>query len=380
MPAVDERLARRVRRAVIALGVLTIVAMIWTWPGRAPASGVAAPDTAGGTVREVTEVPCTGTLPDDDVACRRLLVEIREGGDRGRVVEIEQAVTELSTRTPQTGDEVVLTVTPGDGGAVYSISDYERSSSMLVLTAIFAIAVVALGRWRGVGALAGLAASIVVVLLYVLPGLLRGSDPVVIALVGSSLIAVVSLHLAHGPGTSTHIALLATLASLLLTGVLARIFIAVTTLTGAADENASLLQSFGLAIDPRGLLLAGVVLGSLGVLDDVTVTQVSAVGELRVARPDLSRRDLYRSALAIGRDHVSSTVNTLFLAYVGASLPLLLLFTSSRQSLGAAVTGEVIAVEVVRTLVGSIGLVASVPIATALAAVVLVPQRRSDSS
>ena len=141
-----------------------------------------------------------------------------------------------------------------------------------------------------------------------------------------------------------------------------------------------MLTALGIQIDARGLLLAGIVIGSLGVLDDVTVTQVSAVSELRQAKPDASRRDIYRSAVNIGRDHISSTVNTLFLTYAGAALPLLLLFSVAGQPMSTVATGEVVATEVVRSLVGSIGLVAAVPIATWLAAAVLTPAAETSAA
>ncbi len=175
----------------------------------------------------------------------------------------------------------------------------------------------------------------------------------------------------HGRGLATAAALLSTFASLALTGALAWVFLRASNFTGFGDDSVGFLSALGSEIDPRGLLLAGVVIGSLGVLDDVTVTQVSAVWELKRAAPDADFGELYRRALRIGRDHISSTVNTLFLAYAGASLPLLLLFSEAQQGLGSVATREVVAVEIVRALVGSIGLVASVPISTALAAKVL---------
>jgi len=159
------------------------------------------------------------------------------------------------------------------------------------------------------------------------------------------------------------------------------LFIGLTELTGLADEDARILQLASTAIDLRGLILGGIIIGTLGVLDDVTVTQVSAVWELHRANPDLGRRGLYSAALRIGRDHIASTVNTLVLAYAGASLPLLVLFVEVRRGLGDVLTGETVATEIVRTLVGSIGLVASVPVTTALAALVVtgwVSRRASD--
>jgi uncharacterized membrane protein len=149
------------------------------------------------------------------------------------------------------------------------------------------------------------------------------------------------------------------------------VFIRTATLTGLSDENSLFLDALGVLLDMRGLLLAGIVIGSLGVLDDVTVTQVSAVGALHRSNPDLGVSELYGRALTVGRDHISSTVNTLFLAYAGAALPLLLLFSQTGRSVGEAITGEAVAIELVRTLVGSIGLIASVPISTWFAAVLV---------
>jgi uncharacterized membrane protein len=185
------------------------------------------------------------------------------------------------------------------------------------------------------------------------------------------LIAYIAIFLAHGVNVASAVALLSTFLSLTLTGILGWLFVTLAKFTGYSDESSYYLDVLGLDIDARGVILAGIVIGSLGVLDDVTVTQVSAVWELRRANPTGSWTDIYRPAMTIGRDHVSSTVNTLFLAYAGASLPLLLLFTQARQSTGSIVGKEVVAVEVVRSLVGSIGLVASVPISTALAAMVV---------
>jgi uncharacterized membrane protein len=167
------------------------------------------------------------------------------------------------------------------------------------------------------------------------------------------------------------VAVLGTVTSLLLTCLLGVVFVDLTHLTGLATEEVGFLQAFGGNLNFSGLLLAGMVIGALGVLDDVTVTQVSAVWELREAKPHATPRELYRSGVRIGRDHIASTVNTLVLAYAGASLPLLLLFRTSGQRLGDVITGESIAVEIVRALVGSIGLVASVPITTGLAALVV---------
>ena len=208
------------------------------------------------------------------------------------------------------------------------------------------------------------------ILQFMLPSMLDGNSPPLVAIVGASAVAFVALYLANGIRPMTTVALISTLGALAITVGLATLFTNLAHFTGAANEDALLVGLGTSAIDLKGLVLAGMVLGALGALNDITVTQASAVGELRTAQPELSRRDLYRSGLRIGRDHISSTVNTLALAYAGASLPLLLLFTLSGQSLGSVANGEIVAVEIVSVLVGSIGLVAAVPISTWFASIV----------
>jgi uncharacterized membrane protein len=253
---------------------------------------------------------------------------------------------------------------------LYSFADRQRKPMLLALTLLFVAAVVVLGRWRGAAALAGLAASMAVLLAFVLPAILDGRSPVLVAVVGASAIAFLALYLSHGTGPMTTVALLGTLASLLLTLLLAIVFTNLAKFSGFASDEATIVNLADVRIDLVGLTLGGIVIGALGAIDDITVTQASAVWELRAANPAMSARQLYQSALRIGRDHIASTVNTLALAYAGASMPLLLLFVLSKQSLGTVANGELVATELVRTLVGSIGLVAAVPVTTALACIV----------
>ena len=253
----------------------------------------------------------------------------------------------------------------------YSFSDFQRQAPLIWLVAAFVIVVVAFGRWQGVRALLGLVASGLILVAFVVPALLRDEPALVVALAGTVAVAFVAIYLAHGLSTASTVALAGTIVSLVITTVLAFLAAGATSLNGLTDENAQTLRMTAEALDLRGLLVAGIVVGALGVLDDVTVSQVSTVGALRRANPGLSTVQLYREATRVGRDHVASTVNTLILAYAGASLPLLLFFSQGSQPIGRLLTGELIAVEVVRMLVGSIGLVLSVPITTALAAAVL---------
>jgi uncharacterized membrane protein len=372
----DLELARRVERGLlVALGswaLLVLIGLVVLWPDDRPTTDLGDDVRVSGRVEQIELAPCAGTEVEDLIECRLITVRIDEGISEGQRTVLEQSVVSGDQRIPQVGDTLILIEqTNPDGSVTYTFADYQRTGPLLVLLAIFVLAVVALGRWKGVGALVGLAISVLVLVVFMLPALLDGKTPVAVAITGASVVAFSSLYLAHGWRPATHVALLSTLLALALTGVLAWLFVRVTTLTGFTDENSFLLDALGVSIDPRGLLLAGVVIGSLGVLDDVTVTQVAAVGELHRTDPHLGTADLYRRAVAIGRDHISSVVNTLFLAYAGAALPLLLLFAQTGADLGDVATREVVAVEIVRTLVGSIGLIAAVPIATGLAAVVL---------
>jgi uncharacterized membrane protein len=286
------------------------------------------------------------------------------------------SVVPVEPSTPRfaVGDRVVLGYNGGDptDTASYSLDDFQRGGSLWVLGLLFAAAVIALGRWRGLAALVALGVSFVVLIGFVLPAILDGRNPLAVAVVGSCLIMFAVLYMSHGLSARTSTAVVGTLVSLGLIAVLGEVFATASRLTGLDDETQSLVGSLGSAspLDPRGLLLAGFVIGALGVLDDVTVTQTSAVWELRRANPELTAGGLFTAAMRIGRDHMSSAVNTLVLAYAGASLPLLLLFVITRRDIADSLTDQSVATEVVRTLVGSIGLIASVPITTGVAALV----------
>ncbi|MGI9053507.1 MAG: YibE/F family protein [Ilumatobacteraceae bacterium] len=356
--------ARVLRLLVIACGVAVVFGAALLWPSGSRTTdplGLQA-DPVDAHVVAVEELPCAG-IPDQ--TCAVVSFELRSGPQAGTAGSMEQS---LET-TIRTGDDIRVGAADlgGGGGTAFSFYDFQRSTPLILLVLLFVAAVVALGRWRGVGAIVGLAASLVVIVWFALPSLTDGHSAVAVALVTAGAVAILALYLAHGFGPATDVALLSTFASLAITGVLAWIFVEAARFTGLTDDATFVLQSLGTVIDPRGILLAGIVIGSLGVLDDVTVTQVSAVWELHDSRPDAPRRELFTRALTIGRDHISSTVNTLFLAYAGAALPLLLLFSGVGESVTGVATREVVAIEIVRALVGSIGLVASVPISTALA-------------
>lgn len=352
----------------------TLVGLVLLWPdGKLPKldAGLSGPAAQlDATVVSSQTQPCTGTSLRDGIFCQEISADLTSGAQAGQRVSL-QIAKDKDVPTLAAGDKVVLGYIPENRATErYQLLDFQRRTPMLLLGVLFVAVLLVFGRWKGIRALAGLAVTMAVVVGFLLPAILDGANPVLVVLVGGSAAAIVALYVTLGLHVRTTVALLGTLASLGLVGVLAWVFVAVDHFTGLASEEAVLLQVGDTAVNLKGLLLAGIVLGTLGVMDDVTVTQVSAVWQLRRANPSLAPGALYRSAIAVGRDHIASTVNTLVLAYTGASLPLLLFLRQASQPLSRVLTGELIATEVVRTLVGGIGLIASVPLTTLIAALV----------
>lgn len=373
--AVSVRARRYLALAAGAAAVLTVIGLLVLWPSDPGSDDVAelgyTSDSYDARVQALAEGPCEGTDPEEEVICSNARVRLEQGPDKGKTIEL---ALPPSGRGPSfgVGDVLVLSYdAEAPEGFQYAFADRNRKPVLWWLAGLFALVVVLLGRIRGFAALAGLGASFVVLLKFVLPAIVGGTDPLAVAVVGASAIAFVALYLAHGFGPMTSVALLGTLASLGVTVVLAQIFVELAGLSGFATEEASFVNVATSRIDLAGLVLGGIVIGALGAIDDMTVTQASVVAELREANPALGPVRLFAAAMRIGRDHVASTVNTLALAYAGASMPLLVLFVLSEQSLGSIMNGEVIATELIRTLVGSIGLVTAVPITTWLAVVAL---------
>ncbi|NEA44630.1 YibE/F family protein [Streptomyces sp. SID11385] len=338
-------------------------------------TGAGADGGTGGGADAGTGAGAGGALGEHAAGvCEQATVEVTEGKDKGH--RYPELIRPDASRRLHAGEKVVLAYAPDAPRQLqYSVTDVGRTPPMVLLAAVFALVVVAVGRLRGLMALVALAVSFLVLTFFILPAILEGSNPLVVAVVGASAIMLIALYLCHGLSARTSVAVLGTLTSLLLIGVLGSLFIGWAALTGNTDDNTGLIHGLYPHIDMSGLLLAGVLIGSLGVLDDVTVTQTSAVWELHQADPGMTRRALYRAGLRIGRDHIASVVNTLVLAYAGAALPLLLLFSLARSDVGSVATSELVSEEIVRTLVGSIGLVASVPVTTALATLVVSADR-----
>jgi uncharacterized membrane protein len=366
----------------VAAGAAALLGVVALWPrGDAPDLGVQPRTYVDATVTGVNTDTCQDPEVSAPTPCQLVDARLTTGADDGDDVTFQVRATQFNVPPLDVGDDVVLLDVPTSPHDFrYSFVDFQRRTPLLWLLAGFVVVVVAFGRWQGLRALAGLVASGVILVAFVVPALLRDEPALLVALAGTVAIAFVAIYLAHGVNVATTVALAGTLLSLALTTAGAFVAAVATHLTGLGDQNAQTLRVTAEALDLRGLLVAGVVVGALGVLDDVTVTQVSTVAALRRANPELGVVDLYREATRVGRDHVASTVNTLVLAYAGASLPLLLFFAQGSQPVGRLLTGEVIAVEVVRMLVGSIGLVLSVPITTALAAAVLGPDDEAGHS
>ncbi|WP_405855549.1 YibE/F family protein [Streptomyces sp. NBC_00090] len=394
---VSRHLRRVIAAILIPFATAVVVGLVVLWPGGTPAherTGVGFDrQTEQGKVVSVEQVDCkdvnagqvppTGdtSTPEGREAvnaqqgqCEKATIEVTSGPEKGRTfIEIVQPD---APRQLDEGQGVVVAYAPdAPRDLQYSVTDVNRKVPMAVLAGIFALVVVAVGRMRGVMALIALAVSFLVLTLFILPAILAGSNPLVVAVVGSSAIMLIALYMCHGLSARTSVAVLGTVISLLLIGLLGSLFIEWASLSGNTDDNTGLIHGLYPEIDMSGLLLAGIIIGSLGVLDDVTVTQTSAVWELHQADPRMGPRALYRAGIRIGRDHIASVVNTLVLAYAGAALPLLLLFSIARSSMGTVANSELVAMEIVRTLVGSIGLVAAVPVTTALAALVVSADR-----
>jgi uncharacterized membrane protein len=325
------------------------------------------------TVREVRS-SCGNTGTAD---CAELVVRIDEGVDNGKTTPVQVSTADAKSGLGP-GDRVELARIPGSGDlpASYNFFGVERHQPVLVVTLLFVLVVVLVARWRGLLALVGLGFSGLVVIGFMLPALLRDHPATEVALVGSASIMFVVLYLAHGVSLRTSTALAGTLVGIGVTSLVGHYAITSAHLSGVGDETAALLGA-RVHLDFQGLLMAAVILVSLGILNDVTVTQASAVWELRAAAPGISRRRLFASGMRIGRDHIASTIYTIVFAYAGTSLALLLSTQFYDRPLLSLLNAESVAEEVIRTLAAGIGLVLAVPVTTAIAVAVVGSARSS---
>jgi uncharacterized membrane protein len=355
---------------VTVIAALVAIGLAVLWPTNPPDLDLSSFGFSDDVVRaEVTGAAVTGCSYDATLDCRNYTFTLLDE-PVGETV-LHEFPDEPGQPDLEEGDVVyLLEVRLEDGSVEYQYGDRDRSTVLWILGLVFAAAVIGLGRMRGVAALVGLALSVAILVWFILPAIVQGENAVTVAVVGGGAIALISLYLAHGYNPLTHVAAVGTFVALVLTTALSWVVTMVAGFSGLGSEEAFFLLSLP-DVDLNGLLLAGIVLGAIGALDDVTVTQASAVWEVHSANPSMTSAELYESGIRVGRDHIVSTVNTLLLAYAGASLPLLILFTLAAQSLGFVTSSEVVAVEIVRTLVGSIGLVVSVPVTTWLGSRIL---------
>src|SRR6266545_1471582 len=376
----DSHAAMLVGVGLLVVAVAVGAFSLWPRHHRAAAVSPGRQDSTrivDAVVTRVTPRPCARDEQQQALPGTTCSKVVARRADNQRTVTFD--FTDQSGGIVTAGRRVKLSVIEQQGQPpFYNIVDLERGRPMLLLTLVFVAAVVGFGRWQGIRSLIGLVGSFVVIVGFIVPAILDGRSPVAVALVGSLAIMIVSLYLSHGLARKSTAAVVGSALALGLTGALAVVFVRAASLTGLASEEAlnANFQVGGLSL--RGLLLAGIIIGGLGVLDDVTMSQASLVFALRRANPAAPLSSLIGASLTVGRDHIAATVNTLFLAYAGASLPLLILFATSGDPLGSVATSEVVAVEIIRTLCGSVGLIAAVPLTTVLAALLAGDEPASD--
>jgi uncharacterized membrane protein len=375
---------RLVVAAVALLTVATCVGLVILWPGDAEVAGE---QFVGGNSEraEVISISSEGCEQLAGLGCRQLEIELESGpqkGERGTVaiggdefspdISVGDEIRVMQGEAPGGGSGIVPSEPAAGEAATYNFVDFERKMPIAWLALIFALLVVLFGRLKGVRSLIGLGLSLAIVVLFVAPAILDGSPPLLVALVGGIAVMLATIFVTHGFSPKSLSAILGTTASVLLLALLAVAWVSLAHITGFASEDATILQGSGGDISLSGLVVAGMVIGALGVLDDVTVSQASTVMALRHANASMKARELFASAVNVGRDHVAATVNTLVLAYVGAALPVLLIFSFQDTSFSNAINSEIVATEVIGMLVGSIGLIAAVPLTTGLAALLAV--------
>lgn len=380
---------------VVPMTLAALVGIAWTWPpsvaDASTGAGLVDVDVHyyGATVTDSVADMCAGTQENvqadgtvpDQVPCQRVQARVTEGPAAGRVIAVYPTFG-VASRDVAPGAGIVVEHYPAADGydETWAFSSVERTVPLATLTLAFLLVTAIVAGWRGVRALIGLVVAMVLLWVYVLPGLIAGENALVLTLSASIAIMTVVGYLTHGLSLRTSTALLGTFFGLVMVAALGAFGAWAAKLNPVSGEEdyrlAGLLGDHGLAT-LRGVFLAGVVLAGLGVLNDVTITQVSAIWELRAADPGATWQQLFAGGMRIGRDHVASTIYTIAFAYVGASVPILLLLELYQLSLVRTLTGGVFAQEIVRTLSGSIGLVLAIPLTTAVAAVVAV---RSDPS
>lgn len=391
--AIGDTAAKVVVGLLTGIGVLVLIGLFWLWPSHQHVDiplpmqngGGGAVHTEAGTVTMQELGPCgslsNGRVFDDTpnpprangYNCQRSLIAIGSGPDEGKhtLFEIAPGPGQPDLRV---GDDIRIVRQADPGGTtIYSFDDYARGLPLTIIALAFAAVIVIVARWRGLRAVLGLGFAFGVLVMFLLPALLDGKPAVPVALVAGSLILYAVLYLAHGVNLRTSSALLGTLSAMVLAAVLSWVALKITHLTGLSEEQNANVATYLQHVSITGLLLAGFIIGSLGVLNDVTITQASAAFELAALDEKASRREIFTAAMRVGRDHIASTVYTLVLAYAGGALPLLLLFSVAGRSFRDVLTGDAVGIEITRSAVGGICLALSVPLTTAIAVMLARP-------
>jgi len=388
VPDGDVEIGGRVRTILLGLlalaAVATVIGIVALWPDHDAVARVRAeaPYAARGVTTPDAEVlavgpacPADGSSEHAASGCDTVHVKVLDGVGKGDRADV-QVPPEVTSSGIGKGDRLELFRTPGkDGGPVsYSFSSVRRSVPLLLLAILFVVVVVLVAGRRGVLALVGLAVSGLMLYYFLLPALLSGKPGLAVACVSASAIMFVVLYTTHGISLRTSTALAGTLVGIGLTALIGTLAIGSAHLTGIADESGGTLSAFaGGGLDFQGLLACSVVLAGLGVLNDVTITQASSIWELRAAGPGAGRREVFTSAMRIGRDHIASTIYTIVFAYAGAALVVLMLLYVYDRPLLDLVSTESLAEEVARTFTSAIGLILAVPVTTAIAAMIAGP-------
>ena len=366
------------RNLLVVVGLLlaaTVGGMVALWPAteELPETEEPPEPLVSATILEVERFTAD-VDPDLGISGEQadVVVEIHEGPDEGEVIALESIHLDGFPEISE-GDRVKLTpASTPEGDRQYFISDFERLPVLGILLAIFVLAVLLIGRWHGLRSLIGLSLSLLVVVQFIVPAILAGQSPPMVALVGSVAIMIVTLYLTHGLNEMTTAAAIGTSLALIVTVALGTGFVSLGKVTGFASEQAVFARFAVDGLDLRGMVLAGLIIAALGVLDDVTISQSSTVFALHDTDRRLTWATLFARAMKVGRDHIAAVINTLFLVYAGASLALLVLFSTGGLGLREIINSEIIAEEVIKIVVGSLGLIAAVPITTALASWVAV--------
>ena len=375
------RLAWSLAASVVVVALLAMAAMALLWPDRAEVPQGADPygnvKILDATIDRTTPFDCgsTGTGPDNVPMVEGSCAQVTATTEDGRTATFTLDPTRYVGGGMETGDKIrVIEIAPEGQEATYEFYDHQRGPQLAILAIVFAVLVAAVGRWRGVFALVGIGITLLVLLAFVMPALLANKPPIAVAVAGSTVIMLAVLYLAHGISIRTTSALFGTLFGIAFTAIVGAMTTDWAHLTGIGSEDDHLLVATAPQMSLAGVVAASMVIAGLGVLNDVTVTQASAVWEMRALKPTAGRAELFGSAMRIGRDHIASSVYTLVFAYAGTAMTTLLLISAYQRPLLEVAVTEGIAQEVVRTLVGAIGLVLAVPITTAIA-MWLAPQR-----